>query len=294
MNRAVTSLNPAVQAMSAADLAMERAGVRIAPLDEIRQIEETCVLFNRVWGSPESSPLISVATLKALAHSGSYAFAAFDGPQIVGALVGFLGYHNGSLQLHSHMLGVSPARQGRRVGFALKQHQRAWAVQRDIPIVTWTFDPLVRRNAYFNITRLGAFVTRYYSNFYGEMQDGINGKDESDRVLVQWQLDSPQAIDASMNRLPEPDLDVLRGNGALDALDVGNGGEPLIATVSGETLLVRVPEDIVELRRRDNELARRWRLALRDVLGATLENGYVPVGMTRSGFYVLTPLEPVR
>ena len=79
----------------------------------------------------------------------------------------------------------------RNVGYALKLHQRAWALQRGIATITWTFDPLVRRNAYFNLAKLGVRATRYLPNFYGAMQDPINAGDDTDRLLVDWDLASP-------------------------------------------------------------------------------------------------------
>ncbi len=58
----------------------------------------------------------------------------------------------------------------------MKLHQRAWAIARGIPVIEWTFDPLVARNAYFNIRKLGAMPVEYLPNFYGIMGDGINGE----------------------------------------------------------------------------------------------------------------------
>jgi predicted GNAT superfamily acetyltransferase len=48
-----------------------------------------------------------------------------------------------------------------------------------------------------------------------------------------------------------------------------------------------VPEDIVALRRSDPTLARAWRRALRETLGDAIQRGYVVVGATRDGWYVL-------
>lgn len=287
MSERLTSVDPAQQATAAADEAERRAGVRVVELDDIEAIDEASRLFNRVWSTPESQPLMSSAMLRALSHADNYVVAAYRHKEMVGAAVGFLGFHHGSLHLHSHMTGVSSSVQGKSVGFALKQNQRAWALARDIGVVTWTFDPLVRRNAYFNITKLGASLTRYYASFYGEMNDGINEKDESDRVLIEWELGSPQATEASIGRLPEPDVKALERAGTPAALSIGDEGEPIERPVAGDVVLARVPEDIVELRHSDEELAHRWRLALRNVLNSTLNDGYATTGMSRSGYYVL-------
>ena len=71
---------------------------------------------------------------------------------------------------------MAPSHQGTAVGFVLKQHQRSWALERDIDTIEWTFDPLVRRNAYFNLTKLGARLVGYVDNFYGKLHDGVRMK----------------------------------------------------------------------------------------------------------------------
>ncbi len=286
MSKAFSSLDLADQATMAAKEAAARARVLVRELDDIGALTEASQLYREIWG-PTDQNLMGVAILKALSHSGNYVVGAYDGPRLVGALAGFLGEHDGSLQLHSHILGVVPATQGRSVGFALKEHQRAWALERGITTVSWTFDPLVRRNAFFNITKLGAAVTRYYPNFYGDMNDDINGHEESDRVLIEWQLDSEPAIAASTQSLPEPDVMTLTEQGAAEVLTVAADGGPDLRDVSSDTMLVRVPEDVVALRRRDESLATRWRQAVRAVLGSALNDGYATTGMTRSGYYVV-------
>src|SRR6266542_3171738 len=107
------------------------------------------------------------------ADSDNYVAGAMRDRRMVGASVGFLHPAGGVFGLHSHITGVRAAARGRGAGFALKQHQRAWALARDLPVVTWTFDPLVRRNAFLNLVKLGAEVVEYLPDFYGPMGDGI-------------------------------------------------------------------------------------------------------------------------
>jgi predicted GNAT superfamily acetyltransferase len=275
------------QATAAADAAASSAGLKIVELDDVGRIQDATALLNVVWSATREDPLIPANTLRALAHSGNYVFGAYEGDRMVGAIVGFLGRLDGDLQLHSHILGVSPASQGRSVGFALKQHQRAWALDQGIDMVTWTFDPLVRRNAYFNVTKLGASLNAYFPDFYGAMSDGINDGDESDRVLVEWRLGADAVVSASEGHPAEPDLRSLRDDGGVVVLQVNREGEPESTDERGLVLLASIPEDIVGVRGAFPELARRWREALRDVLGGALNDGYVVGGMTRSGWYIL-------
>jgi predicted GNAT superfamily acetyltransferase len=259
----------------------------VVELSDIEDLRKLADLFAEVWGRP-GEPALNSDVLKALAHSGNYVSGAYADTRLVGGLVGwFGGVPPRDLHLHSHILGVVPGSEAHGLGFELKQHQRRWCLEREVTAIEWTTDPLVRRNAYFNLTKLGAKAHRYLVNVYGEMTDGINAGEESDRLLISWRLDSPPAEAAAAGRGPEPRLDQLRQEGAAEVLAVGAAGEPAVKASSARVLLCQVPEDIVSLRRSDPLLARAWRLALRKVFTEAIDSGYEVSGATRSGWYVL-------
>ncbi len=213
-------------------------------------------LFQEVWGLP--TPLITLEMMTAIEHGGGYVAGAVDDDGgLVGASVGFLARHDGALALHSHITGVRAERRHGGVGRALKLDQRAWAADAGIDWITWTFDPLVRRNAWFNIAVLGADVHAYLPSFYGTMTDAINAGDESDRLLMAWHVPSP---------VPEVPRD-------------GRNVE--------EPVLVATPADVVELRRTDPDAVRRWRTDTRRALTAALDAGGRVLGFTREGDYVI-------
>jgi len=253
----------------------------IRELNEVDDLRELAYLFAVVWGRAGEPPIGS-DVLKALAHSGNYVCGAYVDGTLVAGLVGwFGGLPPRDLHLHSHILGVIPGNEAHGVGSELKQHQRLWCLERGVKVIEWTTDPLVRRNAYFNLTKLGARATAYLTNIYGEMTDGINAGEESDRLLISWRLDS-----ASFGI--EPKLDELLRDDAAVALSVGSSGEPVVADPpSARVLLCQVPEDIVALRRDDPSLARAWRTAARRAIGGAIDAGYEVSGATRSGWYVL-------
>lgn len=295
MNRTVAP-TLASQARSAADAAARHADVEIAELHEIGELTEAADLFIEVWQTSRAEAPCTPALLRALAHSGNYVAGARAGNRMVGASVGFLQLAGGSFGLHSHITGASAESQGRGVGSALKQHQRAWALARGLEVVTWTFDPLVRRNAFLNLVKLGAEIVEYLPDFYGPMGDGINAGDETDRCMVSWPLAHERAVAASRGAAAEPDLDALGQAGARVLLAEDAAGAPAVtdpgaltsrSTPGGGALLVQVPSDIVAIRAADPELASRWRRALRDTMGEALGHGLVATGITRSGWYVL-------
>ena len=249
-------------------------------LDDLRELAE---LFAAVWGRPGEPP-ISSDILRAMSHSGNYIAGTRSEGRLIGGIVGWLGgdppHH---LHMHSHILGVVPGAEARGLGFALKQHQRMWCLERGVGAVEWTFDPLVRRNAYFNLTKLGAEASRYLVDFYGPMADGINAGDESDRILIRWDLRSEKARRAAEGAPVEPLVEA----DAPRMLAAGADGEPVVHGLQGPSALVHVPDDIVALRRRDPELARRWRRAVRAALGDAMSGGYRVTAVTRDGWYVL-------
>jgi len=259
--------------------AAARAGVEILPLEDMEALTAASALIAEVWQTGDESQL-PAELMRAMTHAGNYAAGAFADGEMVGTIVGFLGRDDDGIYLHSHILGVSKRHRGANVGFALKEHQRAWCLARNIQKVTWTFDPLVRRNAHFNLQKLGASATEYHERFYGAMMDGINAGDETDRLLIVWQLDDPRAVEAASARLPEPSDG---GNVVLSA----DGDEPRRGELTGDVVLCQTPEDIVSLRNADPKRAFRWRVALRETLGAALNDGYGVAGFTRSGWYVL-------
>ncbi|MFE0103566.1 GNAT family N-acetyltransferase [Streptomyces sp. NPDC059009] len=208
--------------------------------------------------------------------------------ELVGACIGFFGPPpDGSL--HSHIAGVSARMRGRSVGFALKTHQRAWALERGATQVSWTFDPLVRRNAYFNIGKLAARPAQYLPNFYGRMDDGINGADDTDRLLVEWPLAAPEVAAACHGRPRPADATGERARGTAIALGTTPGGRPHAhpVTGSGSRCLVAVPDDIEQLRRTDPPSAADWRAAVRETLGGLLADGWQVAGFDRAGWYLL-------
>jgi predicted GNAT superfamily acetyltransferase len=224
----------------------------ISRLDTVAAVGRAVALFAEVWQT--GSPPVAVNLVRAVDHAGGYAYGAYDGDAMVGASVAFLGGTPGDVHLYSHITGVLVRRGG--VGRALKEHQREWALRRGIQRVLWTYDPLVRRNAAFNIAALGARPTAYLADFYGPMDDGVNRGDETDRLLVEWHLTGPASAGAAERT-------------------------------------VHVPDDVEALRRNDPEAARAWRHRVRDELGGAMADGWAVTGFDERG-YLLSPRRPRR
>lgn len=275
-------------ARAVVDTATGASGIRIEDLHELDSLDRARQLFDAVWGrSPEAGTIIATEVLRAMEHAGCQVTGAFDGARLVGATAAFVGWDGDAAHLHSHITGVLPEEQGRGIGWALKQYQRWWALDRGIDHVRWTYDPLIRRNAVLNLVRLGARAVAYAEDLYGAMADARNRGLPTDRLVVDWDLRERRVQLAADGREAEPDLDRLRHAGAEVALRVGSGEVPELMATDADRRLVQVPEDIEALRAGDPDLARAWSAAIREALGAPLLHGFRISGCTRNGWYVL-------
>jgi len=226
----------------------------IRPLTGLDDMDNLRSTAQAIWGSG-ADDMVSSDYLMALAHCGGYIAGAYspDG-LMIGCSFGMLARHRGDWCLHSHITGVLPGMQNMGIGTLLKQHQREWAIGNGLSAITWTFDPLVRRNAWFNIAHLGADAVEFHENFYGPLNDDINGDDETDRLLARWDIRPSQ-------RQPVP---------------------------NAPSLLIPTPPDIVTLRHTDPEAARHWRRTMRKQLSDALITHEI-CSFTSDGSYVLTP-----
>jgi predicted GNAT superfamily acetyltransferase len=139
-------------------------------------------------------------------------------------------------------------------------------------------------NMFFNLAKLGTTIVAYHDDFYGQIVDGLNSGEETDRVVVRWDLTSDRAV-AAADGAPAAARPVSDGRVILRQ---GPDGAPATSAVDGETLLAWIPEDIVRLRRSDAAAGRAWRRALRATVGRCLADGFRAEAITRDGWFVLT------
>ncbi|MFM8868384.1 MAG: hypothetical protein ACKOFZ_08920 [Ilumatobacteraceae bacterium] len=213
-------------------------------------------LFDQIWSV---HGMVPPEIITASLHNGGYGSVAWLGDRAVGAAFALVGVPlagGGGPNLHSHAAGVLADVNSRDVGTSIKHHQWWWARDNGFATCTWTFDPLVRRNAWFNLVKLGVEVIGYHVNFYGELDDGINAGEQSDRVLVQWQV---------------------------EGLDAPPAGATIHARADDE--VIATPADIESLRKTNKAESGRWREMQREQFVAARD--MTVVGLTRDFEYVL-------
>jgi predicted GNAT superfamily acetyltransferase len=168
---------------------------------------EACVQIQiATWGYDESDAIPRKTFLLAQ-KIGGQVIGVFDSEfsnglvegspaQLVGFAMSLPGIKSKNNQLipylHSHMLAVLESHRNRGLGAQLKWEQRREALARGIRHMEWTFDPLAIKNAFLNIHRLGAITCEYRVDFYGVSSSRLQGGLPTDRLLAEWELNSPR------------------------------------------------------------------------------------------------------
>ena len=232
------------------------SNISIRPLTSLPDQDLGRMIFDKTWAM-DAGTEITPNLLQAMIHSGAYLSGAFVDGECVGAAFAFPAT-TGGLHLHSHMTAVLDSFRDKGIGYALKVDQYKWAKQNNYKEITWTFDPLVARNAKLNVLKLGVDISAYYPNFYGDMPDELNAGDESDRVMASLKV-------------------------------VGDAPTPrtVISTPDKSAVLIVIPEDIVAIRGKDLAENLRWRRSVRDEFVSVLARGGKVVGFSANNEYVV-------
>lgn len=244
-----------------------------------------------IWGLSECDSIPTTLLQPMLKNDGAVLIGAYDNQEAIGLCFAFPVRQGNQWALWSHMTGVHPRYQGRDIGFALKQKQREWALEQGFKRICWTFDPLQRRNANFNLNHLSASAGIYHENYYGEMADALNAGMPSDRLEVTWNITKahkPKSIP-----LPQGDTHILLSW-------PHHQPEPItrpIPVVNTQPLYLEIPYDIRQLKAQNKPRAIRWQQALRSILTALFADGHQLTGFVQDQdkehcWYALQPLRP--
>ncbi len=260
----------------------------IRPVLDHKSCDQVQLLGKRVWGGTVGA-VAPTPLLITLVKNGGIILAIYlpDGPDeldgMVGFVFGFPAYDKDidgqTIPKHcSHQLAVLPEFRRRGLGLELKLAQRdAVLAQGMTDWVTWTFDPLQRVNAIFNLERLGATSQTYIKNAYGELDDDLNIGLTTDRVQVDWELSSPRVLRA----ITKQNQDSL----SLDNLHIFSAPQSdedcnihLPSDEQHVTLAVPLPNKIEnkELSEQSNLLL--WRQFIGSVMTSAFDKGYTLSG----------------
>lgn len=261
--------------------------VMIRALHSAPEMQQAVELQKIYWGS-DMSDIVPLHMLLSMANYGGHVLGAFVDEQLVGLLMGFLGAKvtpeghepaRQSLLVMSKRMVVLPDYRNYKIGERLKLAQRDFALKHGVQLVTWTFDPLLARNAYLNLHKLGAVVQGYQTDFFGD--DATNPTLSGDRVVANWWVSHPHLRDRSLRDYSE----------AVAVIATPEQHPEFTGVPVAETLLLEIPADFPALDATNAPLARQWRSTVRVAFPTLLAAGYIATDVIRRGdrsFYVLT------
>ncbi len=238
-----------------------------------------------VWPGSETD-IVPAHLLITVHHNGGLVLGAFVGEELAGFVFGFPGFDmlpDGPHPKHcSHQMGVHPDWRDSGLGFALKRAQWQMVRHQGLDHITWTYDPLLSRNAYLNIAKLGAVCNTYRRSEYGDMRDGLNAGLPSDRFQVDWWLNTPR-VERRLGKRARGTLTLEQFDKAdvhpLYMPHLGPSGllcpPEHLPPLEGSLLLAEIPADFLALKAADFALARDWRFFSREVFETAFAAGYL-------------------
>jgi predicted GNAT superfamily acetyltransferase len=264
--------------------------VVIRPLATFEEREECVQLQETIWGGgfvdsvPSSILMIAQAT-------GGVASGAFDGGRLVGFVFGITGIRDDRRIHWSDMLAVLPEYRDRGLGYRLKLHQRELLLAHGVERVLWTFDPLVARNAFLNLRRLGAVTRAYKRDLYGRSGSPLHAGIGTDRLLAEWWIASDRVRQSlAGERVAPSDTGRLLINPVGSSTDRPRPGRAVEAP-RGDAVEILVPVDIQALKAQAPGLARAWRENLRTAFETSFSAGYQAMDMLRGDRFARYILE---
>jgi predicted GNAT superfamily acetyltransferase len=275
-------------------------------LDTPEELEKIEDLERVIWPGSETDVIPSHLLLAAV-HGGGLVIGAFDDsgrlhgafdpPPLIGFVFGFPGLYytpDGPRLKHcSHQLGVLPRYRNTGIGSRLKRAQWQMVRHQGIDRITWTFDPLLSRNAYLNITKLGAVSNTYLRNFYGDMRDEMNQGLPSDRFEVDWWVNS-RRVERRLSKKRRPQLGIGDFKKVNASIIPPLASLPELSPIANTFVLIEIPADFPSLKANDPSQALGWRLHTRMVFEALFGQGYVVTDFIHDeqvqprSFYVLS------
>ncbi len=244
-----------------------------------------CVELQRATWGESFSELVPATILALCQRFGGITSGAFDSHgRLVGFVFGLTGWQDDKPIHWSDMLAVVPELRNQNLGEKLKRHQRDELLGRNIDKICWTFDPLVSRNAFFNLARLGAIVTEYRVNEYGESDSILHRGIGTDRLVATWLITSERVTKRLDRTDGLPTLDDVKGfpliNNVTTVSEVVRSGEPDLS-IDAPAIRIAIPADIQILKENDIDLAVDWRTKTRAALQHYIGRGYIVVDLVR-------------
>ncbi|HEY9292418.1 MAG TPA: hypothetical protein VIP98_14125 [Microlunatus sp.] len=254
----------------------EPLDIKIITLHTAEQRRQAASLYRSVFGYDHPAYGVNPRLMSGLSSNGGSVIGALDNnDRLVGFTFGFLGTDGISTYHYSQAAVVAADLQGQGLGRQLKLAQREVALRSGVTTMRWAYDPLLTRNAHFNLDVLGARGIAFHPDMYDERG--------TDRVLVSWELGDVVDEDRRV-RAPEDDL---------PTEESAAWGRPI---EQRDRLLLPVPSRIDRLREQRPKAAADVAQSVREFFSRAFDDGYQAISCRAVGttaFYVLKQFDEV-
>lgn len=264
------------------------SSIKIRTIENTEELTLVRNLEALIWKDDDPVPVHHMA---AAVKNGGLVIGAFSNENLIGFQYSFAGFNGNEVHLHSHNLGIHPDYRKSGLGERLKRYQKEAALQKGYSVIKWTYDPLETVNGYLNLHKLQAVSSSYIENAYGDLKDGLNKGISSDRFLVEWKIAKDTGRSPAQRNLPLI-IELGKTNGLPSPLKVD-------LSQTANELLVPVPAFFQELKKKNIELAIKWRAATRKVFLHYFNHGWEATDLIRSEsdpsmcFYVLSSTKKI-
>jgi predicted GNAT superfamily acetyltransferase len=297
--------------------------ITIAPLETIEELQRCEELQHAIWGFQDIAIVPSHMLLTSVKGGGILlgAFETSDSEknisisgalvkqkshallpqQMIGFVFGFPSIEKNKLRHASLMCGVLSDNRFQGVGYDLKLAQREAVLKQELELITWTFDPLQSPNANFNFRKLGVLTNQYERNYYGNMRDRLNQGLDTDRLTVEWWLNSTRVrARVNLKKLPTS-VQIMEGTQTVNQTRREKGflvNRSSSLALKARRILIEVPYHIGAMKEKEMKLAQRWRKETREMFEAYFNRGYwvsefatLELAGEKRSFYLLEEIE---
>ncbi|MBN2516560.1 MAG: GNAT family N-acetyltransferase [Deltaproteobacteria bacterium] len=207
----------------------------------------------------------------------------YAGNQPIGFLACFADFDEQGPFWYAARMGVDRLYQDKNIGEAILDAIYASAKERNIPRIRWTYDPLVSRNGYLYLHKMGALIQEIGFSYYSAVftNDELNRGISTDRFIVDWFINTNRVRDRmERHNYPVHDLSIMTPENTLNEIFIDEEGlerhgQKLIFEATETPLFIEIPYAQDKLLKADRKKAQDLRDQCRALFMHYLAAGYV-------------------
>jgi len=262
-----------------------------------------CERLQEEAGKVSEGAILRVPLLVFLERSGGGLLGAYEvaeegSRRLSGCLIDLVAHYEGTpgrLTVLELAFGEGKDQIARR----LRLRERQEALAQGVRLIAWPIDPLRGAEAHRAFSGLAAIAVSYERDLFGRQEDSAHPGLATDRLGVEWWIDSPRVAAVVDRGLPPHHARVgLERMAVVTRTARTEGGMRRLVDFDPapkeEAVLAEIPEDLDPMLLVAPDLARDWRLRTREVLEALFDRGYIASGFVREAgrsFHLLECVE---